>query len=253
MPATELYIAYEAFLATTKDVKLLVTPPEIGKNGQQSNNISSLTLNATDDVHMLDVERQKTSGPFEPSQSWVINRDVSDEKLIKILQMLNAMSFDLETFTVVNYGGEGDALYKFIWTGEPYDSQVVYATEPKNNNNKYIHALSNGVKTMSTGIVVEGVARQSMERLFEPLKEYARSDAAKAMAPKLHREEIWKPNLSQKERIDFLYANGINDLVRFYLINVMRCELYLEETWDDYIDELKQLGLNYYIDFYNAP
>ena len=89
--------------------KLLVTPPEIGPDGRQGTDSAAYIENG-----------------FTYSSSFAVGANVSDEKLAKILEIFDALSFDPFLYVLVNYGFEGDDYY---WQGERYNSPVVRVPE----------------------------------------------------------------------------------------------------------------------------
>ncbi|MBO9596578.1 MAG: ABC transporter substrate-binding protein, partial [Cohnella sp.] len=85
------------------NAKILFTPPQIGPNGQQG-------AAAYRPVSLL--------GGYD----FVIRKDVSDEKLIRILQMFDYMNYDKEGIVMTRYGELGT---HFNWEGEPYNSAAL--------------------------------------------------------------------------------------------------------------------------------
>ncbi|MBO9605533.1 MAG: ABC transporter substrate-binding protein [Paenibacillaceae bacterium] len=91
-------------LAKDPNTKFLFAPPPIGPNGDQGNNAYT----------------QIEGDAF--GDNFMIRKDVSDEKLIRILQMLDYISFDKDAYIFTNFGEEG---VDFTWEGEPNKSAVL--------------------------------------------------------------------------------------------------------------------------------
>jgi hypothetical protein len=76
---------------------------------------------ATDQfMHLAVLEFENGEARLTPWQL-VFSRLVSNEKLIRILIMLEDMAFDHETYTTVQYGFNR---LDYTWAGEPYRSEL---------------------------------------------------------------------------------------------------------------------------------
>jgi len=92
--------------------KFLITPPPIGANGAQ----------------FIPSDTQVDNFNY----NMVVRKGVSDEKLIRMLQMFEYINFDKDMHVLATFGVAGT---DFDWEGTPYDSAVVakpnVALEPK--------------------------------------------------------------------------------------------------------------------------
>jgi hypothetical protein len=89
-------------LAKDPNAKILFTPPVIGANGQQGA-ASSQPVNSL-------------------NYDFIISKNVSDEKLARILQIFDYINFDKEGTVLTSFGVEGK---HFKWEGAPYQSAAV--------------------------------------------------------------------------------------------------------------------------------
>lgn len=99
-----------SLLTNNPDAKVLLTPPIIGADGQQSS-------------------YQYVNSAF--NYTYYIGKQVDDKKLARILMMYDEMSFDEETFVVTSFGFEDES---FNWEGEAYNSaalSIELSTEKK--------------------------------------------------------------------------------------------------------------------------
>ncbi|MDF2669811.1 MAG: extracellular solute-binding protein family 1, partial [Paenibacillus sp.] len=96
-------------VAKDPNAKILITPTQIGPNGNQG-------APAYRPVSLL------------VGYDFVIRKDVSDEKLIRILQVFDYINFDKEGLVMSSFGEVGT---HFNWEGEPYKSAAL----PINNAN----------------------------------------------------------------------------------------------------------------------
>jgi hypothetical protein len=95
---------HQNFMRNNTDMKILLTPPEIGPTGMQGAR-SNLAWGSE----------------MRLSVGFMISSNVSDAKLAKILEIFDAISFDPEVYVLTKYGIEGE---DFTWQGEPYNSPV---------------------------------------------------------------------------------------------------------------------------------
>lgn len=99
-----LYVT-RGLLLNNSRARVLVTNPEIGETGKQGCPGPANGFAQRGDGGLL------------------INSRVSDEKLARILEIFDDVSFDEEAFVVSRYGMEGS---DFRWIGEPYDSGLEF-------------------------------------------------------------------------------------------------------------------------------
>jgi hypothetical protein len=198
--------------------KVLITPPEIGADGQQG-------AGAVFSVH-----------PFTPLQTWMVRRDVSDEKLARILMILDALSFDPEVYVTTVYGLEGK---DYTWDGEPYASGIIIKSVQSNNR----------LYSLVTGITVTDVAKPIYTLNSQVLLDYAQNNW-QPVEP--FNFGVWGNKLNEKTQIDNYIAEQVDNTVRKYLLDIYLGKKDLAETWNDYLYELQTAGVQQYIDYYNG-
>jgi hypothetical protein len=220
----------ELLRLVTPDAKVLVTPPERGPGGESG------------------VSVFKPSSAFTPESSWVIGVQVSDEKLIRILQIFNALAFDPETYVINAYGIEGE---DFIWTGEPYASAM--ARESFNWARTGNRPTGQGV--FLTNVISDVALEQEEYNGYPYLYEYARRPESRAMLGKPYREEVWGGRMEEKALLDHFYKTQIDDYIRDNLWRLISPEKSpdFDAAWEEYINALNGLGVSQYIEFYNKP
>jgi hypothetical protein len=205
------------------DKRYLITPPEIGLDGKQGS-------------------AAKHSGTlFDTDGQWVINNKVSDQLLVSILQVFNAMAFDPETYVITAFGIEGR---DFEWEGEAYASRILM-------NNNHRTRQRNGVGLFNAQ-VFDGKAAKWVYYTGpnHPIYNFAQSEAGRNLV-------IWpyKDDLSGKGLAAF---NGgirnikqeLNNTARgYYYYFIFDEESDIMADWDAYINALHEIGLQEYMDY----
>jgi hypothetical protein len=225
-----------------------------------------------------------SESPFNPSgEGWVIANGVSDDTLSRILNMFDAMAFDPEIYALVTYGFHKESRFydeevskrftyvtesigttpiaviigkaRFEWEGEPFNSQISFRRGNHFN-------LLEGV--FSTGIVTESVWPRRFMGSFEEIERFARSTEGMRLNLLPHRADTNNEFAMQRASLDALHwqdlmAGRLNErgliierghVVR-YIWDIISGRSDVNHTWDEYINELNQRGLQEYIHLFS--
>jgi hypothetical protein len=218
-----LFFNYKFILDNIPEACLLITPPE------------------TSSLDKSGAGAAKSSHPYGVGGAWVAGANVSDEKLARILELFDGISCDPETYITVTYGFEGD---NYIWSDKPYDSRIIElnVTIP----------INEGVRVFSTNIQDERVAKPDYWTGRNVLTEYAGSAAARNKLLWPHKEDLLGVYAGEKALLDEIFDESLNKIIFKYFESVVRKwdKNDVTSTWDEYIYELNQNGLQEYIELY---
>ncbi|WP_127580115.1 ABC transporter substrate-binding protein [Paenibacillus koleovorans] len=200
-------------VAKDPNVKILITPPQIGPNGKQG-------APAYRPVSLL--------GGYD----FVIRKDVSDEKLSRILQVFDYINFDKEGLIMSSFGEVGT---HFNWEGEPYKSAAL----PINNSNAddkfglryYNHAIT--TREMMTYTTPQDVMKLVNDYFFN------KNEGMKLMI------QPYKFDLFKQTKYNELLAkNGekLNTIANEYLFKAIVGEVKVDDTWNAYVDNWRKNG-----------
>jgi hypothetical protein len=169
----------------------------------------------------------------------VVSAHVTDEKLARILELFDGISCDRETFVATAFGIEGD---NYIWADEPYNSRIIELNE--------YTAVKDGVRVFSTNVIDERAAKLDYWLGSNILKEYASNTDVRDSILWPYKEDLLGVYASEKAALDDLFDEKINHIVTEYFREAARGRNDVISTWDYYIAELYQNGLQEYIDLY---
>ncbi|NJD04781.1 MAG: hypothetical protein FIA99_19765 [Ruminiclostridium sp.] len=174
------------------------------------------------------------SGPY------VVRKDVSDEKLIRFLQILEYIIMDPEGSVLVNAGKEGRDYY---WDGEPFKSSIVQRPDVQLGGN--------------TGIGVFGQSRISATFKYYAGK-YSNAAAKYIMGPDAiwakYRYYPYKKDLEQKTKSEDLQREVLPDAMNLALefVSKMATEnKNVDNEWAAFQDKLKGARYNEWADEVN--
>ena len=204
-------------------------PPQSRLNADPNNKVLlSPGVQAVPDVGIDPV--YNTSPKNSP---YVVRKDVSDEKLIRFLQILEYIIMDPEGSVLVNAGKEGRDYY---WDGEPFKSSVILRPD-----------VQLGGKT---GISVFGQGRISSTYKYYAGK-YANAAAKYTMGPDAiwakYRYYPYKKDLEQKTKAEDLQREVLPDAMNLALefVSKMATEnKNVDDEWAAFQDKLK--GARYF-------
>jgi hypothetical protein len=230
-------------LGQTRNMTILITPPEIGNSGQRG------------------VGLKQTVSPFNPhGEAWVIGSHVSDEVLARILIVFNAMAFEQEHLISTMVG-------EAAW-----EAWLERGVPPLLNGNVYNNNIS-------TGIYHRDVWTREFNFRANPLFEYLSTDAARRMVLYPHKNDVHNQHAIERSQLDARrkFPRIVNNMdrrqfpplwtARFYdkkrsvprtmdevaqdfLILVLRGSSSVELMWDEYYEQLVRLGLEEYVRLY---
>jgi len=117
--------------------------------------------------------------PFNPSLTWLISNQTTDEELAVILEIFDYVSFNQEAYVMVNYGFEGE---HFGWEGAPLVSRIV---QP---NDDLMRAYNSGALVFAIRML--SPAGNLMRDGDNVLTRYAASEAGRRAVILPYREDI---------------------------------------------------------------
>jgi len=200
--------------------KILITPPEIGPNGMQGGMCDSLP------------------GMLEINGMYYINSSVTDKKLIKILQIFDSISFDPEYFVLTRFGIEE---IDYLWQDKPYDSAIL----PLHNNVKGVY---------NTGMYDEIAGRLKYHFQSANVYEYIVSPEAKLM--NLYPYKNDPDRIFSSEYNAFIENKGLSkfppsETLQKIFMSALNNYGIDNNDWVIYMDEMRKMGLNEYIEIIN--
>jgi hypothetical protein len=204
--------------------RYLITPPEIGPNGQRGS-------------------AGKHSGSlFDMDGQWVISKDVSDVFLAYALQVFDALAFDPEAYVTAMFGLD---MRDFIWEGEPYNSGIVLRRNRRSDRAR----MRNGVGLFDP-LVIDGNAGKMVyyNGMTNPVYNFAASQQGLDMV-------VWpyKYDLTGSHTAAFDTVRSTRGALN--RIATQHYRLFLQdeetpvngETWAAYMEALNEAGLQDYI------
>ena len=216
----------DQFFSNNPNGKLLIAPPEIGPSGIQGANGN--------------VYGQNGIGFFNGGTQYVINANVSDEKLARILEIYDAITFDPKMYIMVHYGFENE---NFRWTGQPHDSGIELIEENPESTGLFVtHTLDGAAGKRIFGFPSEA----------EPLYRFATSRQAQTMIHRPYKVDhifVASPEfsgLNARYPLDGLMHASIE-----YSTAIILGEKSVAGTWDSFINDLIMLGLDEWNGYFN--
>ena len=202
--------------------KILLTPPEIGLNGQRG--------------------VQKTYEPYRVARGeldFFISADVGNEKFARILQIFDAVSFDPELYRLTVYGNQGE---DFEWLGTPYESGVL-----KNMNSLEFTGV------FTTGIIDGHAGKYLYDFQSEIIYGYITSDRASAMNIYPYKSDPYGIFDSNKVELEERYPyHVLRDAASVFYTDVLDGTKSLDTDWAGYLDTLSALGLMEWNAYYDG-
>jgi hypothetical protein len=196
-------VRYSNFMIPSDDPrKWLITPPEIGFNNQQGADAPSLA-------------------EINIARTYMVNAEVSDEKLIKILEIFDAVSYDPDWYLLAQYGIEGE---NWEWSGAPYNSYV-----RTTRLTDYTGVFSTGTIDGFAGKHIYGIPSEEIYR-------FATGIEARNMRLPPYK---YNPNDIRYDEM----AAEIQAIAHNYYAEVLYMGISVADTWDGYIELLRAAGL----------
>ncbi|WP_135546445.1 type 2 periplasmic-binding domain-containing protein [Paenibacillus cymbidii] len=198
----------------TKDTsaKILITPPSIGPDGKQG------------------------AGAYLPvttfARHFAVRKDVSDEKLIRILQMFDYINFDKEGEVLTRYG---EVNTHFKWQGEPYRSAAIFndgvTNEGQYGFGYYTHQLN--TKSIMTYFTSAETMKLVNDYFFHPdygLKQIIRP----------YRFDYF--NETKYADLKNKYGAKLDTLTNEMTFKAIIGEVNIDQAWDAYVKNWQDSG-----------
>jgi len=199
------------FLGIRPEAELLITPPEIGPGGRRGTG---------DAVNLM----------FEPIASYVVNVNVTDEKLARILRIFDAVYFDPEMYALTLFGTLD---LDFYWRGEPYESGVELISGSAEYAGHFNWGPINGIGGMAAYFAPD-----------DALYRFASSPEALGMLLLPYKED---PDGVFVDERQFLYEKHagarLDQICDRFLSDVISGKRGVDENWEEYYGELVAAGL----------
>jgi len=206
------------------NAKLLVTPPEIGPDKKRG------------------VDFTPSNDGFTVAKRFMINSNVDDEKLARILVLFDAISFDPEFYVLTKYGVENE---RFYWDGGRFDSPVVI-----------IGGARDYAGLFNTGMLDGRAGKLVYEYPSSGLYEYATSSEALSQLLEPHKTD--PDGLFLDEYMDWsakFQSGAVNKppliLATDYYRDVLFGAKNVGESWEGYMSSLKNAGFDEYNELIN--
>jgi hypothetical protein len=213
--------------------KLLLAPPEIGGEGRQG---ASSPL----------------AGEMLVKKTYMIDAKVKEEKLAKILEIFDRISYDEEFYVLTKLGVEGE---DYTWSGEPYNSKTETI---EIDDERHIPHFNTGTTDGNAG-------KHIYEFWSEDLYRFAAGAEARAMRLLPYKTDtqgeyadefnalLLKYNKTPYEIVYEYYGNMTKAIKddQFYTswadyLEAVSKDTNVYKTWNDYIKELEANGLAEY-------
>ena len=212
------------------DVKILIIPPETGQNG-------------------------KKGFPARPSKiiydgPYLINKNASDEKLAKILEVFDLITFDEEAYVIANYGFEG---IDFDWEGEPYNSKPL---QSKNFINETFN-IPSIIRMYHRGLYILDIFIQHVD-IAKPVYSYPNAEMAILASLPEYKKCYYYPQrydlnggqIDANNKMIDIFNHKLEPIVSRYMKTIIEGEAAIATSWDKYITDLKKNGLDEVIELY---
>ncbi|MBP1993408.1 ABC transporter substrate-binding protein [Paenibacillus eucommiae] len=203
-------------LNNVPESKILYAPPEVGESGKGGTN--------------------RYYNPYR--YSFVVKKDVSDEKLIRILQLMEYMYFDKEAQVWTLFGEEG---VNWNWEGEPYKSSPIsIENSPKvdNYNGNYISPKE--------------LQYLYHDELTAKLYKYAGGEWAEKYGIYPHRNDMFSE--TKLADLSKQYDSGLETMRKEFMYKAITGEVDIDKEWDNYLKKLDSAGLEkIHVELNKAP
>lgn len=194
-------------LANVPEAKVLVAPPERGAGGEAGTN-------------------RYGWNPF--SYTFYIANHVDDEKLIRILQMFDFMSFDPEAQIWSRFGQEG---IHFTWGGEPGKSTVVPTSQAGEVDSYRGHYVR-----------LAGTWVYELPKIAGEINNYVSGPWAEEYGIYPYRVDPLKQ--TKYSELVNEYGAGIQTIRKEFFFKAISGQTDVNAGWDNYVKLLKNAGLD---------
>ncbi|MBO0600709.1 ABC transporter substrate-binding protein [Sporosarcina sp. E16_3] len=216
--------APQNLVAADPNVKVLVTAPEIGPDGQQGQG-------AWMPVTLL-------------GDAFQISKDVTDEELARILQIFDYINHDDDSRWTI-YGEVGE---HSEWGGTPEESSLLVKEEyPSTEGNMGFNAYN--FRTYS-GKRLQWLTSEKTLKLMEQF--FAKPEVVEKMAIRPYRYDLF--NETKGQELTKRYSGQLNTIVEEFRMKAIVGELDVDKEWDSYVENwLKNGGKQVLEELEKAP
>ncbi|WP_135552248.1 type 2 periplasmic-binding domain-containing protein [Paenibacillus cymbidii] len=202
--------------------KFLVAPGPVGPGGQ------GVTAQRVTDTLAYNV---------------VVNKSVSDEKLIRMLQIMDYINFDKEAFVFTNFGEAGT---DFTWDGEPYKSAAVPKDTDPDREKKGIAYYNFVIRPASTTPYYTPKAKVKLREL------YTGTDEGKKTLLRPYKYDRF--NETKLSDLRAKLSAKLKTITDEYFFKAIIGEVNIDSTWNGYVDNwLKNGGSDVLAEIEKAP
>ncbi|WP_239633756.1 ABC transporter substrate-binding protein [Paenibacillus sp. H1-7] len=192
--------------------KLLVTAPEIGPNGQQG------------------------EGAFTPvnqlGDAFYISKKVTDEQLVRILQIFDYINFDDESRWTL-YGDVGT---HSTWQGTPEKSALKVKPEyPENEGSMGFYAYNFRTYDEKRASYLTSEATMKLKRDF-----FGREDVLKKLEIKPYKYDLL--NQTKAADLNKKYSGQLNTIINEFRLKAIAGQIDIDKEWDKYVQNYLNNG-----------
>jgi len=219
MPETAPTSPPYSVLVNYPESKVLVTPPVKGKSGKSIG------------YQYLELETLASYWTF-------ISSKVSDDKLIKILQILEYTTFNSEMRNKVVFGEEG---IHWEWSGKPYASSInrLVALGPEQAGELGVGGTYGAINSSYTKEWLTYVETPELNVVASWIRDPKKGGL---ISGRSYRYDVFgETNLGE---INKQYGSEINTQVQEFSYKCITGQIDVESSWNSYIDKLMRSGLN---------
>jgi hypothetical protein len=170
-----------------------------------------------------------------------IGRNVTDEKLEKILEIFDALSFNREYWMMTRFGAHGQDWH---WEGEPYQSKALRNTEDPNTFINWNWFSTPVYAVMDRDVLYGGV---------NAAVDFGKSERGRTLSHFPYAEDIFHRHAERRLEIDDPYLLPLAAAADAFLGDILSGIRAADDAeWHRYLGELESLGLDRYAEYYGA-
>ncbi|MGG1555573.1 ABC transporter substrate-binding protein [Paenibacillus ferrarius] len=194
------------------NAKFLFTPPPIGPKGQQG----SAAYTPVDGL----------------GYAMVIKKDVSDEKLARILQIFDYLNLDKDGLMLSAFGEEGK---DYSWEAEPYKSAVIpKQTAEADREKDGIGYYNLPIQLGNVNAYYSNAATSNLTGL------YFGAEAGRKIAYRPFKWDYF--NQTKYNELNTKYAAKLKTITDEFLFKAITGELNVDSAWDAYVKNWRSSG-----------
>lgn len=194
------------------NAKFLFTPPPIGSKGHQG------------------------SAAYTPVDGFgyamVIKKEVTDEKLARILQIFDYINFDKEGLMLSQFGDKG---VDYTWEGEPYQSAVIPIETAEADREK--HGIGYYNLSIQHGNVAKYYANEGVSKLTSM---FFGADEGRSMAYRPYKWDYF--NETKYNELNTTYGAGLKTITDEFLFKSITGEVDVDAAWNAYVENWRKSG-----------